>query len=62
MASLGEVRVGQLKGVEGCVALVVPQQLVFQKLERFQRENHGFVFQKAVHVQPWGREEQHHTG
>lgn len=62
MASLGEVRVGQLKGVEGCVTLVVPQQLVFQKLERFQRENHSFVFQKAVHVQPWGREEQHRTG
>lgn len=49
---LRDIRVGQFKGVEGRVALVVPQQLVFQKPERFQRENNGFVFQEAVHVQP----------
>lgn len=49
---LREVGVGQVEGVEGCVTLVVPQQLVFQELERLQRENNSFVFQKAVHVQP----------
>lgn len=49
--SLGQVRVGQVKGVEGREALVVPQQLVLQELERLQREDDGFVLQQAVHVE-----------
>lgn len=49
---LGEVGVGQVEGVEGGVALVLPQQLVFQEAQRLQRENHGLVLQEAVHVQP----------
>lgn len=48
---LREVGVGQVKRVEGCVALVVPQQLVLQKPDGVQRQDDGFVFQQAVDVQ-----------
>lgn len=41
-----------MEGVEGRVALVLPQQLVFQEAERLQREDDGLVLQQAVHVQP----------
>lgn len=57
---LWEVGVGQFKRVQRGVALVVPKQLVFQKLDGFQSEDDCFMFQHAVDIQTWQRTDTKH--
>lgn len=55
--SLREVWVRQFERVQRREALVVPEQLVFQKLDGVQREDDRFMFQQAVDIQTWQRKD-----
>lgn len=55
--SLREVWVRQFERVQRREALVVPEQLVFQKLDGVQREDDCFMFQQAVDIQTWQRKD-----
>lgn len=57
---LRQIGVWQFKWVQRCVTLVVPKQLVFQKLDRIKSEDDCFMFQYAVDVQTWQRKRQKH--
>lgn len=50
-----EVTVGQAERVEGCIARVMPEQLLLQEGNSLQGQDQRLVLQHAMHVQAWGR-------
>lgn len=61
LCPLWEIRVGHLKWGQKCVTLIMPKQLVFQRVDGFSHEDDCFMFQPAVDNQTWQRKGKKHV-